>query len=133
MPRWGWTLAASLVAACQSVPGTSAPVSGSFGGQHIGLVLGPEGGRLEYDCAAGTIDEPLILDRDGQFRARGIHSPGEGGPARIDHVPPALPALYEGRVRGDRMSLIVRVPSAGTVLGPVTLRRGTEPMLTRCL
>ena len=132
MPKRHWALAASLVAACQSVNGPAAPVTGSFGGQHVGMTLGPDGGRLDYDCAAGTIDQPLIVDRGGRFRAQGMHSPGRGGPARIDEVPPAYPASYEGWVRGDRMSLLVRV-STGAVIGPFMLRRDVEPVLMRCL
>jgi hypothetical protein len=133
MPRWGLALAGLLVAACQSVAAPTAPLTGSWGGQHIGLTLTAEGGRLDYDCAAGTIDPPLSLDRDSWFHARGTHSPGQGGPDRIGYEPPRLPATYEGWVRGDRMTLRVRVPSTGAELGPFTLRRGAEPILVRCL
>jgi hypothetical protein len=131
--RWGSAFPALLVAACQSVAATSAPLTGSWGGRHVGLKLEAEGGRLDYDCAAGTIDEPLRLEHGDRFRAGGTHSPGQGGPDRIGYEPPRLPATYEGQVRGDRMTLHVRVPSTGVELGPFTLRRGAEPILLRCL
>jgi hypothetical protein len=43
-----------------------------------------------------------------------------------------LPAEYEGRVRGGRMTLSVRVPSPGLELGPVTLEQGAQPIIVRC-
>lgn len=133
MPRQGLALGGMLVAACQTVAAPAAPLTGSWGGRHVGLTLTAEGGRLDYDCAAGTIDAPPSLDRDGRFRARGTHTVGQGGPDRIGYEPPRLPATYEGWVRGDRMTLQVRVPSTGAELGPFTLRRDAEPILLRCL
>ena len=133
MPRWGLAFAGLLVAACQTVAAPAAPLTGSWGGRHVGLTFTAEGGRLDYDCAAGAIDEPLSLEREGRFHVRGTHSPGQGGPARIGHEPPRLPATYEGWVRGDRMTLRVRVPSTGAELGPFTLGLGAEPILLRCL
>ena len=125
--------AALLLGGCQSAAAPAGPLVGEWGAQHVGLVLDAEGGRLEYDCAAGMIAGPIRPDRSGRFRAEGTHTPGQGGPDRIDYVPPRLPALYEGRVTGDRMTLRVRVVPTGLELGPFTLRRGAQPMLTRCL
>jgi hypothetical protein len=126
------TLLVSLSVACQSTAGPLSALTGEWGGKHIGLSLDGAGGRLEYDCAAGAIAEPLRPDAAGGFRAAGTHTPGEGGPDRIDHVPPRLPALYEGRVTGNRLTLRVRV-SSGLTLGPFMLRRGVEPTLLKCL
>ena len=109
------------------------PLAGGWGGAHVGLVVDTEGGKLEYDCAAGTIDHPLVLNGLGEFHERGTHTPGTGGPVRQDEVPPAYPAVYEGSVKDDRMTLRVIVPSNGTVIGPLELRKGAAPVLTRCL
>ncbi len=122
-----------LSAACQSTTGPSRPVTGEWGGEHIGLSLDAAGGRLEYDCAAGAIAVPLRPDAAGRFHAEGTHTPGQGGPDRIDYVPPRLPALYEGRVTGDRMTLRIKVVSSGLTLGPFILRREAQPMLLKCL
>ena len=126
---------ALVLTACQtaSMEDGRRPVTGSWGGTHVGLVLGPDGGRLEYDCASGTIDGPMGTDAGGRFTARGTHVPGHGGPEREGDVPPRLPANYAGEVRGDRMTLRVRVPSTGVEIGPLTLRRDVEPVILRCL
>lgn len=114
-------------------PISGPPLSGQWGGQHVGLNLDESGGRLEYDCAAGTISEPVIPARDGSFAAEGTHTPGTGGPARIDQVPASYPAHYTGEVDGSTMTLTVEVPARELVIGPLDLRRGAAPDLTRCL
>ena len=95
--------------------------------------MGEASGRLDYDCAAGTIDGPLLLDAAGRYVATGTHTPGTGGPVQVEVTPPAHPATYSGSVRGDTMTLVVDVPAIGARIGPGTLRRGAEPMLMRCL
>ena len=93
---------------------------------------GGDGGALEYDCASGEIAGPVVPDRAGRFVASGVHIPGHGGPDRIDYVPPRKRATYAGQVTGDRMVLTVRVED-GVLIGPLTLVRGAEPRVYRCL
>src|SRR6266404_4607647 len=44
---------------------------GDWGGRHIRLSVTERGATIEYDCANGTIEEPLLLGRDGRFDVRG--------------------------------------------------------------
>lgn len=130
----GSLFALIVLNACQAaLPPSGEPLAGSWGGQHVALELSREGGRLEYDCAAGSIDEAVRPDSSGRFSVRGTHTPGHGGPERVGEEPVALPANYDGRVRGERMTLIVRVVSSGLELGPFTLERGATPVILRCL
>ncbi len=127
-------LAALALAGCVAAPPPPpGPLTGAWGAAHVGLVLDAAGGRLDYDCAAGTIDDPVDPDAEGRFIAEGTHTPGTGGPARVGETPPSYPARYSGMVRGDTMRLTVEVPVRALVLGPYDLRRGAQPMLTRCL
>jgi hypothetical protein len=121
-----------LLAGCAAVPLASAPVTGARGGEHVGLGLTLAGGSLEYDCAAGTLTGPLITRGDGTFTAKGMHTPGHGGPDIEGQVPPSYPVRYNGSVRGNIMILEGRADN-GVVLGPFTLRRGAQPMIFRCL
>jgi hypothetical protein len=123
---------ASALAACATAPAPG-PLAGSWGGRGIGLTLDQQQGRLEYDCASGTIAGPLLPDAAGRFAATGTHTPDEGGPERIDRPRPAFPARYNGTVRRDEMRLFVDVPGRDLHLGPFTLRRGAQPILLRCL
>ena len=136
MHRLAACAAAVVLAACQtagSAAPETGPITGSWGGTHVSLVLGAEGGVLEYDCASGSIDGPLRTDANGRFAAGGWHSPGHGGPQREGDEPLRLPAHYSGEVRGGTMTLLVRVPARGIEIGPLTLRQGAEPVLFRCL
>lgn len=126
-------LAAALVIGGCMTPAAEGPVSGAWGGEHVALELAPRGGRLDYDCAAGTIAGPLLPARDGSFAANGTHTPGQGGPDRVGYVPPSYPARYSGTVSRDTMILRVSVPSRDITLGPMRLRRDAQPRLTRCL
>lgn len=131
-------IVAAAIAGCRTIgppPAAAAQreIGGSWGGSHVSLILTAQGGRLEYDCASGAILGPVRIDAGGNFTARGTHSPGQGGPEQEGERPPMLPAAYSGSVRGDRMTLLVRVPSRNIEIGPLTLRRGAEPVLFRCL
>lgn len=120
-----------VASACASVPPAGIPVTGEWGGNHIGMILDESGGRIEYDCADGIIG-PIVPDAAGRISAAGTHTPGSGGPDIEGHVPPAYAAQFTGAVRGDRMTLEGRVQN-GVSLGPFELRRGVEPGIFRCL
>jgi hypothetical protein len=106
-------------------------VTGEWGGPHVALHLRPDGGTIDYDCAHGTLDGPLLTDADGAFRVAGTHVHEHGGPARVGEVLPHEPAVYQGRIRGAQMTLEVR--TATTALGSYTLRKGAPAQLLRCL
>ena len=92
-----------------------------------------DGARLEYDCATGAIDGPLRPDAGGRFTATGTHTPGHGGPIRVDEILPVLRARYDGRVNGDQMTLLVTLTESGTELGSFELRRGSSGAVFKCL
>jgi len=122
-----------LIAGCMNnaaMPAQS--VFGAWGGRHVGLFLTETGGTLDYDCAAGRIDGPLVFDGP-HFTATGSHTPAMGGPDRVGERRPSFPARYSGTIVGNRMSLRVEVPAQGLVIGPLTLERGIAPQLMRCV
>src|SRR5687768_12548717 len=88
-----------LLVGCASLQSAPSPVLGSWGGSHVGLVLDRSGGRLEYDCAGGTI-APIIPGLDGRFEAEGSHTPAAGGPEIEGQVQPTYDARFSGSVRG---------------------------------
>jgi hypothetical protein len=130
MKQSAW-LAVPLIVGCATSPSAEIPLSGSWGGPHVGLTLETSGGRLEYDCASGTIG-PIAPRRDGAFEVEGSHTPAAGGPDIQGQVRPTYRTRFTGHVRGDRMILTGRVEN-GALLGPFELRRGADPMIFRCL
>lgn len=106
---------------------------GSWGGQHIGLIVTDTGATIQYDCALGTISQPLLLAPDGAFTWHGVHYPGHGGPVRIDEPPNAHAAVYTGHATSDRLTLTLDVPDLGMPPQTFTLVRGGAAMVFRCL
>ena len=105
---------------------------GTWGGDHIGIIVSDSSATLEYDCAHGTIDEPLITDDNGEFEVTGIHVMEHGGPIRIDEVPIEYPALYKGKIEENLMTLTVTRSDTGEEIGTFTLTRGETPNIYKC-
>ena len=122
----------SALAACATMTAPGGPITGQWGGPHIGLTLTEAGGQIEYDCAAGTLTEPLTPRPNGDFEVQGTHTPGHGGPAIEGEIMPIHRVRFTGNVRGDRMHMTGRVEN-GVLLGPFALRRGAEVGIFRCL
>ena len=106
---------------------------GPWGGSHVSMEVTATGARLEYDCAAGVIEEPLRPDAEGRFTATGAHTPGRGGPIREGEVLPAFRARYDGQVKSAQMDLRVTLTETGVELGQFQLQRGSSGVLFRCL
>jgi hypothetical protein len=124
--------AAAGLSACASMALSPTNVSGQWGGPHVSLVLEGGLGRIEYDCASGTIDTPVIPAPDGSFAATGTHRPGQGGPIRVGQIFISKQAAYTGKIEKDHMTLDVRLED-GSTIGPFSLDRGAQGQLTRCL
>jgi hypothetical protein len=109
-------------------------VTGSWGGNGVLLLATDAGARVEYDCAAGTIDEPLLLNEEGDFVAHGRHVFEPGGPRRLDEPPPiSRPSEYHGSIVEDEMSLTVILLDTGEELGRFRLGRNQPADLEKCL
>src|SRR4029450_10162668 len=103
----GWLPSASAPARGDSSQADSRTLMrGVWGGDHIRMVISRDGAQLEFDCATGTIDRPIVLDAAGAFTAKGSYTPEHGGPRRDDQA--AAPgARYAGRVSAQTMTLTV--------------------------
>jgi hypothetical protein len=103
---------------------------GLWGGQHISMQVGAKSATIEYDCATGVIDGPLLVDAVGEFDLRGTHRTERGGPIRADESSKGPPAIYTGSIQGNKMTLTVKVGD----LEPetFTLEKGKEGELVKC-
>ena len=128
-------LSLAMLLAVVACSATTQPedLTGAWGGRSVALLVTGAGGVLEYDCAAGTIDQPLQPEAGGRFSATGTHTPGQGGPVREGDIPEVFPARYDGEVSGDTMTLTVTLVASGQSVGAFTLTRDASPRLTRCL
>ncbi|MDQ6653551.1 MAG: hypothetical protein M3Y84_12505 [Acidobacteriota bacterium] len=107
-------------------------VSSTWGGQHISIEVNRGSASIEYDCATGTIDGPLTLDSKGHFTWRGYYNREHGGPVRIDEKSNRQPAIYNGWIQGDNMTLTVNLANSKESLGTYTLMRGSSGRVWKC-
>lgn len=108
-------------------------LTGKWGGEHIGIIVSDSSATLEYDCAHGIIDEPIIPDADGKFEVSGVHIFEHGGPIRIDETPDEHPAIYIGYIVGNEMTLILVLTDTDTEIDTFSLTRGVNPLIYKCL
>lgn len=104
--------------------------TGTWGGQHINIDVGADSATIEYDCAHGTIEGPLVVDAAGNFEWCGTHTRERGGPIREDRPPQAHPATYTGTIKGDVMTL--RLKLSEDDVETFTLKKGKQGRLVKC-
>jgi hypothetical protein len=131
--KW-WTLGAGsiLMSGCATLQGKPEHLVGLWGGPHAAVEFQGGLADVEFDCAAGSIDEPIVPGPGGKFLAKGTYRTGATGPIRVGQIFKSQPASYSGEVTKTVMTLNVALED-GTALGPFTLTEGAPPQLTRCL
>ena len=124
-----------VTVACRTPMSASADriPSGIWGGDRVQLNVTEQGATTEYDCAHGTIDQPLEVDRTGRFSATGTHVFEHGGPVRENEPADRHPAKYEGRMTGDNLTLSVTLTDRREDVGSFSLRRDISSRLHKCL
>ena len=105
---------------------------GVWGGAHIRFEVTEGGARIEYDCAHGTIEGPVVVDARGRFNVYGTHHEERGGPVRSDDAAAGYRVRLSGRVGGSLMKLTVTRPDTKEVIGTFDLARDREPELVKC-
>lgn len=106
--------------------------AGVWGGEHARMEVGEGAVNFEFDCAAGSIDRAVVLDKEGRFDAKGTFTMQHAGPVLRDEAANSRRARYAGRVRGDTLTLTVTLAEPEEDAGTFTLRRGSEGRLTKC-
>ena len=81
-----------------------APQATIWGGDHVEMELTASDARLEFDCAHGTIDEPLRADSNGAFQVKGTFTPERSGPSRDGNASRIAKVTYSGTIVGDSMT-----------------------------
>jgi predicted GNAT family N-acyltransferase len=107
-------------------------IIGSWAGKHISIEVTGQGAKIEYDCASGTIDKKIILDKNHHFNVLGTHTEEHGGPIRQNEQSNSYPVRLIGRIKGKKMTLIVKRKDNNKIIGSFILVRGQESFLVKC-
>ncbi len=127
----GLCLATGIAATCTTAVPDRVPL-GNWGGAHAGMVVSDTGAEIEYDCAAGRITAPLLLDSHGNFDLPGLYIRTGPGPVPAnDSLTPRFPARYTGHTNGKTMTFTVRGDSVTTQT--FDLSYGGNPNVMKCL
>lgn len=118
--------------ACMA-PEVPSLIEGDWGGQHIGMVATENGASLDFDCAVGTIGEPIRPDDSGDFSVTGVQFPGHGGAIKVGDTIESHPARYEGTVQGNQMTLTITLTDSDTEVGTFSLEQDGPPAVVKCL
>ncbi len=105
---------------------------GKWGGQHLAISVNTKGASVEFDCAHGQFDKPLRPDRQGHFAVRGVYVEEHGGPILRGEVPKSRGALYTGKVKGNRMTITVKLLDTHQRIGTFVVSRGEPARLFKC-
>jgi hypothetical protein len=106
--------------------------SGRWGGQSISFTVEKNLVDIQFDCAQGQIPRQLKADKNGVFRVEGTLTRQSPGPIRRDAVLQQEPAIYEGKIKGDVMTLKVTLKKTRESAGEFTIEHGRNPTLHRC-
>jgi hypothetical protein len=116
---------------CSFAVQSSGDVPNMWGGEHVELEVTPTGANLDFDCAVGTIDHPLVLPAEGKFRATGTYTRERPGPV-IGNSDQGAPAVYSGTVKAGAMHLEVRLVKNDELVGTYELVRGRSGQVMKC-
>jgi hypothetical protein len=106
--------------------------TGMWGGSNIRLNVERASATVEYGCADGTINGPLMIDSKGRFNWTGSHNQQHPGPTRIEDESSGRPAVYSGWVKGDTMTLTVKLRNSEETIGTFTLKLNGGGRVFRC-
>lgn len=106
--------------------------NGLWGGRNVQLDVTEDGASVRFSCAHGKIEQPLTLDADGRFSAKGTFVAEGMGPTHEDNPPQSRPAVFKGGVRDGTMTLTVTVADAKDEGGTFELTQGQPGHLRRC-
>ena len=126
-------LAAASLALGPPGGGSKRAQSGPWGALGLAMEVTESGARLEFDCAHGTMSEPLLLDSEGRFDIKGLFFREHGGPVREGEEPKGQPVRYTGQVTGENMTLAVKPEGGDAPIGSFNLVQGKSGRLHKCL
>ena len=130
-------VSAMLLSGCATMSGLPENVTGLWGGSHVGVEFHGGLADVQFDCAAGTIDNAVYPAKDGTFSAKGTYRTGSPGPIKVGQFFESQQAAYSGQIvkgsaKAPSSMTLSLVLEDGTRFGPFQLTEDAPPQLTPC-
>jgi hypothetical protein len=136
MKQW-WLLAMvagfALVGCTQTpISAPPTPLTGTWRSIAAEMTLTVQGGSIQFGCASGTINAPVMLNAQGEFLVNGTYTQGSGVPPPPESPPPTpQPTVYSGKVSGNTLTLNLQI-QGGSPGSPFTLERDGTAQVIFC-
>ena len=114
-----------------STPTSQRKLNGLWGGQGLSMEVTDAGATLDFDCASGSITEPMKPDSAGKFSAKGRFARQRPGPTR-EGEDEGQPAVYNGVVDGENLTLTITLTQNSEKVGSFTLGHGKMGRIRKC-
>lgn len=105
---------------------------GTWGGEHVALTVTDSGGHFEFDCAAGDIAKPLVVDDTGRFAMDGVFVQERPGAIRMGEQPERKPARYLGQLADKTLTFDVTLVDSKDAIGHFTVTLDATPRVRKC-
>ena len=129
MKRWAFLVIGLALIACPQTPTT---VIGTWRSLAAELTVTEQGGSIQFGCATGTIDAPIVMNAKGEFSVNGTYTQLSGvAPPPNSPPPTSQPTVYTGRVSGNNLSFTGRFQN-GTNTGSITVVRDGPAHVIYC-
>jgi hypothetical protein len=131
---WLLVVTGFAVAGCTQIPiiAPSTPLTGTWRSIAAEMTLTVQGGSIQFGCASGTINAPVMLNARGEFRVDGTYTQGSGVPPAPQIPPPTpQPTVYSGQVSGNTLTFTFQI-NGGSISSPFTLERDGSAHVIFC-
>ncbi len=135
MKRWLLVMVAGFaLVGCTQIPISAppTPLTGTWRSIAAEMTLTVQGGSIQFGCASGTINAPVLVNTQGEFRVDGTYTQGSGVPPPPQIPPPTpQPTVYSGKVSGNTLTLSLQI-QGGALSSPITLERDGSAQVIYC-
>src|SRR4051794_5814573 len=80
---------------------------GQWHGDDAQVTISKTSVEFDFGWAAGSVDSPLRVDKNGAFRIKGTYTAGMGPTPPVGMSPQSQSVFFVGTIKGSKMSLSI--------------------------
>jgi len=103
---------------------------GNWGTNKMTISISLKRIKINYECAHGEINEPLVLDKNGTFNVVGTHIQESGKDLGKGEV--SEPVRYQGEFKNNELKISVTNVNTGELIISTTLQKNPNKHVLKC-